>query len=171
MFTHVVLLFFLNKIPWKLNKSWNYSCLLNHHENVCQVKRLCSPCHELLALAESLWHLPNLLCLQFSKQYSEQIKIYICTIKKKMAEEFLCYLFGLLHLFQLNTKKSLCWGKGMGCKFQRSNTQILPCYREHETMHRLKLLVCGLLELKSIPISNTVSTQLSELQSVYNPGF
>lgn len=135
MLIYIVLLSFLNEIPRKLNKSWNCSCLFNHHENVCQVKRLCCHCHELLALAERLWHLPNLCCLQFSKQYSEQIKIYIPTIKKKMAEVFLWYLFCLLQLFQLNTKKALCWEEGMGCKFQGSNPQILPCHREHVRLH------------------------------------
>lgn len=112
---HVVLLFFLDEIPWKFNKSWNCSCLFNHHKNVCQVKRLCSHCHELSALAEILWNLHNLWCLRFSKQYSEQINIYIPTRKKKMAEAFLWYLFCLLHLFQLNTKKGtmLRGGNGM----------------------------------------------------------
>lgn len=105
----------------------------------------------LLALTEGLWHLPDLWCFQCSKQYAEQIKIYIHTIKNKMDKVFLWYLFCLLHLFQLNTKKTLCWGDGMGWRFQGSNMHIHPCHREHETMHRLKLSACDFIDLKSIP--------------------
>lgn len=58
-----------------------------------------------ISLAENLWHLPNLWCLQFSKRHSEQVKIYIHAIEKKMAKIFLWYLFRLLHLFQLIEKR------------------------------------------------------------------